>query len=207
LPSGRKVIFSDTVGFISDLPTSLIDAFRATLEEVVEADLLLHVRDISHPETEAQKQDVLAVLGELGRPFDQPIVEVWNKMDRLSEEEALQKVAEATRRTAAAEDTKAFPLCALSGDGCAALLQTIEAFCARNSQTYAIQVSLTSGKAIAWFYDHGSVLSRHDDDSVAHLEVVLDEKARAHAALLFEDALITPSNPLDTPLLPQLEPA
>lgn len=180
LASDRQVIFSDTVGFISDLPTSLIAAFRATLEEVLEADLLLHVRDISHPETEIQKQDVEHVLTELGLPLDRPLFEVWNKVDRLSAEENV-----SYKTQAATSNTPTFLISALSGEGCDTLLEAIEQFCQRTSQTYTLAIPLAEGKLFAWLYAHGTVLKREDQEETAHLQVVLSDKERARLEHLF----------------------
>ena len=111
LADGLEVILSDTVGFISDLPTELVAAFRATLEEVTAADLIVHVRDIAHPETEAQARDVEAILESLGVTGETPLLEVWNKIDELPEQEV-----EAVR-VRAAREPHAFPVSALAGEG------------------------------------------------------------------------------------------
>ena len=127
LPSKRKVILSDTVGFISDLPTQLVAAFRATLEEVLEADVLLHVRDISHPDSDAQKEDVLSVLSELGvAPEAQDMmIEVWNKIDLLAED---QRGVVAQRGPESAE----VPVSAITGEGIDQLLARIDEALSRN---------------------------------------------------------------------------
>ena len=170
LPSGRTFILSDTVGFVSSLPTGLVAAFRATLEEVLEADLILHVRDIAHPDTEAQKADVLGVLGELG--LDEPrlaaMVEVRNKIDRLDPELRIQQ----TNRAAREPNTVA--LSAVSGEGCDTLLDLIDRHMNAKRRVLDVSVSLADGATIAWLYRKGEVLSRRDDDENAHLRVGLD---------------------------------
>ena len=126
LPSARKIILSDTVGFISDLPTMLVAAFRATLEEVIEADLILHVRDIAHEETEAQARDVEKVLGDIGidtLPADSHILEVWNKIDRFDPEERENLGNIAARRP---PERPCFLVSAETGEGVEALLTAIE---------------------------------------------------------------------------------
>src|SRR5205085_2328870 len=119
LPGFDKAILSDTVGFISDLPTQLVAAFRATLEEVVSADLIVHVRDISHPDSEAQRADVELVLREIGAQEGAPRLEAWNKTDLLADEEAARLRAEAARR----DDVVL--LSALTGEGTDALLADV----------------------------------------------------------------------------------
>ena len=125
LPSARRIILSDTVGFISDLPTMLVAAFRATLEEVVEADLILHVRDIAHEETEAQASDVEKVLGDLGidtLPVDNHILEVWNKIDLLSHERRGELQHESRRNA-----RPPVLVSAATGEGMAPLLDSLDA--------------------------------------------------------------------------------
>lgn len=155
LPSKRKVILSDTVGFISDLPTQLVAAFRATLEEVLEADVLLHVRDISHPDSDAQKEDVLSVLSELGvAPEAQDtMIEVWNKIDLLPEE---QRVLVAERGTESAE----IPVSALTGEGIEPLLARIDEALSRNFVDMMLDIEASDGAGLAWAYAHGDVLAR-----------------------------------------------
>ena len=125
LASGRRIILSDTVGFISNLPTTLVAAFRATLEEVVEADLILHVRDISHPETQSQLHDVDAVLSDLGidaAAAEAPILEVWNKADRLDASARTE-----AERAMARADRPPVLISALTGEGIDAMLAAIDA--------------------------------------------------------------------------------
>ena len=169
LPSGRTIILSDTVGFVSDLPTDLVAAFRATLEEVLAADFIIHVRDISHPDTEAQKDDVLAVLHDLGvngaRPAE--IVEVANKIDRLA------APAREVVRNRAARQANAVALSAVTGEGCGELLSLIDAKLAASRRIVELAVDLADGAAIAWLYRHGEVVSRRDDEGTAHFEVGL----------------------------------
>ncbi len=169
LPSGRKAILSDTVGFISELPTHLIAAFRATLEEVREADIIIHVRDMVHPDTEAQCLDVHTVLKdlELGEAVEHEMVEALNKIDKLDPEARAALVNRAARK----ED--AVPLSAVTGEGCDALLALIDRRLAEATRPVPLDVDLADGAGIAWLYRHGEVLERHDDDESAHLLVNL----------------------------------
>ena len=175
LPSGRRVILSDTVGFISELPTQLVAAFRATLEEVEEADLILHVRDISHPDSEAQREDVLAVLSDMGLDLehDERIVEILNKVDRLPGEERDRLSWQEGRKP------ELLPVSALTGDGITRLLDFIDRRLSSNRTIIQLDVDLTDGGALAWLYRSGEVLFRHDDETMAHLRVGLDPSALA----------------------------
>jgi GTPase len=156
LPHGRKVVLSDTVGFISDLPTPLIAAFRATLEEVIEADVILHVRDISHPETDAQAGDVSAILSELGIGENrrEHIIEVWNKADQLPDDLAAMRQAQAARQ----EDCVL--VSALTGRGLEELRSLIEAKLGKDLDVYEAVLDPTDGQGQAWLYDKGEVLGR-----------------------------------------------
>jgi GTPase len=159
LPHGEKAILSDTVGFISDLPTMLVAAFRATLEDVVEADILLHVRDVSHGETEAQAGDVAVVLRELGiDPNDtRRIIEVWNKADLLSEEDR-QRLAAASNRTD--EDRRPILISALTGEGLPELHSTIQEHLATGRLTYEVDVAPEDGQGLAWLHENTEILER-----------------------------------------------
>ncbi len=170
LPSGRDIILSDTVGFISDLPTDLIAAFRATLEEVQEADLLLHVRDISHPESASQRSDVHAVLGDLGldEAVEQTMIEVLNKVDLLD------PAARSQLQHQAGREVRAVPISATTGEGCDALLQIIDRRLAASRQVVEVRLRHRDGGVIAWLYDHGEVLGRRDDAEFSYLRVSLD---------------------------------
>ena len=169
LPGGRTVILSDTVGFISDLPTQLVAAFRATLEEVLEADLLLHVRDAADPDTGAQKRDVEQVLTELGLTGDdsKAMIEVLNKADLLAPEDRAQlaKLVDGERFVMAS---------ALTGDGCDALMSAIDARLAAQRTVIELDVDYADGKTLAWLYRRGQVLDREDRETGAHLTVALD---------------------------------
>ena len=171
LPSGRSAILSDTVGFISDLPTHLVAAFRATLEEVTEADIVVHVRDAHHPESEAQRNDVLAVLGDLGlgEAAEEGLIEAMNKIDLLDpgRRAGLENHALRNSRTAA--------LSAATGEGCEALLALIDRRLQSDIRPIRLDVPLSDGKTLAWIYRHGEVLGRRDDSEAAHLSVRLSE--------------------------------
>lgn len=172
LPSGRKVILSDTVGFIADLPHDLVAAFRATLEEVDAADIILHVRDVSHPDTQAQAADVAKVLGEMDIDCaaDPRVVEVLNKIDLLPDDERDALLAACSR------DDRRIALSAVSGQGIDALDRMLDARMTANRQIYDLTVDLTDGAALAWLYAHGQVLRRDDDDEggAARLRVAVD---------------------------------
>jgi GTP-binding protein HflX len=171
LPSGKTVILSDTVGFISDLPTHLVAAFRATLEEVTEADIVVHVRDAHHPDSAAQRADVLAVLRDLGlgQLVDDGLIEVLNKIDLLGEEARESLVNQSLR------NEEAVALSAVTGEGCDALLSTVAARLDRAMQPLRIDIPLSDGKTLAWIYARGEVLGRRDDEVAAHLSVRLSE--------------------------------
>jgi GTPase len=164
LPHGAKVILSDTVGFISDLPTTLVAAFRATLEEVIAADVILHVRDVSHEDSEAQSQDVEDVLQQLGIEPGRQLIEVWNKIDRLDAagRERLINLAERTGRPAV-------PVSALTGEGIDRLLREIEARIATSRIVLDLVLDGTDGAGISWLHRNTEVLAKAvlDDGSVA----------------------------------------
>jgi GTP-binding protein HflX len=174
LPGIDKAILSDTVGFVSDLPTQLVAAFRATLEEVTAADLIIHVRDISHPDSEAQRDDVVAVLAEIGlgqgdgAAIDPtPMIEAWNKIDALAPEDADRVVAEAARR----DDV--VPISAVTGAGIERLSRIVAERLNQESRTYVIPVSAGDGSAIAWLHQHGEVIAQESGDEETVLTVRL----------------------------------
>ncbi|WP_300019027.1 GTPase HflX [uncultured Roseobacter sp.] len=148
LPDGPEVILSDTVGFISDLPTELVASFRATLEEVLAADVICHVRDISHPETEEQARDVQDILSSLGVEEERPSFEVWNKLDLLEEEAADAMRARADR------DDAVFAISALTGAGVTPLLDAITTQIQGAKRQTDLHLSYADGKKRAWLFDH-----------------------------------------------------
>jgi GTPase len=156
VPGFDKAILSDTVGFISELPTQLVAAFRATLEEVISADLILHVRDISHPDTEAQAEDVERVLKEIGAGEEggQPVLEAWNKTDLLTGEDAERVAAEAPRR----EDV--VTISALSGDGVERLIAAAAERLRKGNLVRRITLPASAGEAIAWLHANGEVVAQ-----------------------------------------------
>jgi GTP-binding protein HflX len=169
LPGFDKVILSDTVGFVSDLPTELIAAFRATLEEVRSADLLVHVRNLAHPDTEAQRDDVEDVLtslglGEEGAP---PRIEAWNKLDLLSAEDRSALIEEAKRR----EDV--VPISALTGEGLNELRDRMAACLRSGEQVHQIQLQAADGSRIAWLHSRGEVLDEQYRQDHVHISVRL----------------------------------
>lgn len=170
LPSGRRIVLSDTVGFISGLPTQLVAAFRATLEEVVEADVILHVRDISHPETAAQKRDVEDVLSDLGvfEEGERCVIEVDNKIDMLDGEAA------ATLERQVARQPHTIALSALTGAGIDALLGLMDREIAAMRAVVAVAVPHADGAALAWLHEHGQVLERVDGAESVDVVVALE---------------------------------
>ena len=179
LPGFDKVILSDTVGFVSDLPTELIAAFRATLEEVREADLLVHVRNMAHPDREAQGEDVEDVLTSLGLSEEgsPPRIEAWNKIDLLSPEERARLSEEARRR----EDV--VPISAVTGEGFDALRERIAECLRSNEQVHEVRLPASAGDRIAWLHARGEVLEQRLDHDEMQLSVRLspDNWARFQA--------------------------
>ena len=170
LPSKKKAILSDTVGFISDLPTHLVAAFRATLEEVQEAAVILHVRDIGQVNTESEKEDVLAILRDLGidPEHDPRMIEVLNKIDSLP---AADRKAVITRTK---RQDRIAAVSALTGDGLDNLLKLIDAKLGEDRKTLFVDIDIADGKALAWLYRRGQVVDRKDDEKFAHVKVSLD---------------------------------
>jgi len=158
LPGIDKAILSDTVGFVSDLPTQLVAAFKATLEEVVSADLLIHVRDIAHPDTEAQRSDVEAVLEELGVGETTPRFEVWNKLDLVPPSRRDDLLDQADRR----DDVVA--ISALGGEGIDTLLEQVAAKLTAGHRRYQVTVEDADGAGAAWLYAHGEVLEQKAEE-------------------------------------------
>ena len=171
LPSGRTAILSDTVGFISRLPHELVNAFHATLEEVVEADLIVHVRDAAHPDQAAQKSDVLSVLRDigLGGAIEESLIEALNKIDLLPAAEKQVIVNRAAR-----SNTPVVPLSAVTGEGCGRLIQVIDERVTRGDRLIEVSLKHSDGAAVAWLYDHGEVVEREDAPDAIHLKVRLD---------------------------------
>lgn len=171
LPSGKEVILSDTVGFISDLPTDLVAAFRATLEEVTEADVIVHVRDIAHEDTAAQRDDVLAILHDLDleETLESSSIEAWNKVDLLDAEQRdeLEGICGPAVRNRV--------ICAaVTGEGCDTLLEAIDQKLAERRSHIRTRVALSDGATLAWLYRHGDIRQRRDEGEFAFLEVGLE---------------------------------
>lgn len=166
LPSGRKIIASDTVGFISDLPTQLVAAFRATLEEVLEADLVLHVRDISHPDSAGQAADVAQILASLGVRKGVPVYEVWNKLDLVapSQREAL--------ATQTGNRAGVYPVSALTGEGMDALLTAISVHFDEEKTEQRLTLPFSKGKQRAWLHGEGLVQSESQTEDGWRIDVL-----------------------------------
>jgi len=175
LPSGRPIILSDTVGFIADLPIELVAAFRATLEEVLEAEIILHVRDAAHEESAAQKADVLRVLRELGVEEDERrLIEVLNKIDLL--EPDVRAAMLARNRVASRMLTgEQIAVSAVSGDGLEALLASIDRLLGAQEHTMRLTLTLDDGAGLAWAYAHGRVLERRDTEKAVYLVIAGDD--------------------------------
>jgi GTP-binding protein HflX len=151
LPSGRRVILSDTVGFISDLPPQLVAAFRATLEEVLEADLILHVRDIPHPESEQQAADVGDILTSLGVKAETPLFEVWNKLDLVD------PAARAALSVQATRSETVFALSALTGEGLPRLMDAVSSAFEEEKSDRELRLGFEEGRRRAWLHEEGVV--------------------------------------------------
>jgi GTP-binding protein HflX len=182
MPGIEKAILSDTVGFISELPTQLVAAFRATLEEVISADLIIHVRDISHPDSEAQRLDVEKVLTEIGAMDSgdadgggeakavAPLIEAWNKIDVLGSEERERIEAEAARRE------NVVPMSALSGEGIDGLVRSAAERLREGSQLRRVSLPSSAGEAIAWLHANGEVVDQRSKDLETEFEVRISDK-------------------------------
>jgi GTP-binding protein HflX len=177
LPHGGKAMLSDTVGFISNLPTQLVAAFRATLEEVMEADVILHVRDISHEDAEAQQHDVEAVLRQLGIDPGQGarILEVWNKIDRFDAEQRENLENIVARRSS---DVPCFLVSAETGEGIDTLLAAIEDRLAATRTTLDLSVDASDGAAVSWLHRNSEVLAKKLHDGRYDMTVRVDETKR-----------------------------
>ena len=184
LPSGRKVILSDTVGFISDLPTHLVAAFRATLEEVQAADLIVHVRDVSHVDTEAQKADVEAVLRDLDidPAEDIRVIEALNKIDLL-DGDAREVVLNRTRR----QEDRVVAVSALTGDGIGNLADLFDRYMTSTREAVDITIGAGDGAALAWLHRNAEVLNRRDEDEHLHLTVSIQPEELARFEHQFPD--------------------
>ena len=183
LPGVDKAILSDTVGFISDLPTQLVAAFRATLEEVTAADVIVHVRDIANPDSSQQKTEVLAILAELGLVEGDgsvprvPIVEAWNKWDLLDPDRA----ADLREQLAGHSDEVIVPVSALTGEGCEVLLEAVSKLLTAGAKVHTFVVPVSDGQRLAWLHAHGEVVAEEavEDDArgpLRRLEVRLDPR-------------------------------
>ena len=180
----RPFILSDTVGFITDLPHELVDAFRATLEEVATADILVHVRDVAHPETEAQKEDVEGVLAQLQADAATPpvLVEAWNKIDALPEDRRAARLARAAPDGAGGEGARIVALSARTGEGVAALVEIIDRIAYGPTQTVSVRLDPGDGRTRAWIAARGRIVEEtYDDEGFVALTAEL--AADAHAQL------------------------
>ncbi len=194
LPDGRPAILSDTVGFISDLPHELVAAFRATLEEVESADIVLHVRDIASDASESQARDVETVLATLGVGAEEAaarVVEVWSKIDLLGEDDKLVLEARA-RRAREAGGPPAFLVSAETGEGTPALLAYLAARVDAGPASEML-LPLDDGRALAWLYRHGRVMGREEEEGAVRVSVKLDERAAGQFERLFPEVKRPPA--------------
>lgn len=194
LPSGQRIILSDTVGFVSDLPTQLVAAFRATLEEVNEADLILHVRDAAHEDRDAQRDDVIDVLRQLGLGEDdaRPVIEVMNKIDLLDENERFSLIASVRIAQDAAtmtiEESARVALSAVTGEELDDLRDLIDAVLTADRETFSVTIDSADGAPLAWLHAHGDVRGESAADGFLTLNVRLSEKASGQFRKLYPQA-------------------
>nr|WP_221238332.1 GTPase HflX [Roseospira visakhapatnamensis] len=190
LPSGRPVILSDTVGFVSDLPHELVAAFRATLEEVLAADVIVHVRDMASPDTDAQKADVAQVLRDLGleTAVEAGMIEALNKIDRLDE------AGRADLAVGVHRPDRQVPVSAVSGEGLDALARAIDTALSATRIDLSLDLDVADGATLAWVYRRGEVLDRVDDERGVHLRARLDppDAARLRRRLGLSDPACEP---------------
>lgn len=179
LPSGKTVILSDTVGFISNLPTELIAAFRATLEEISEADIILHVRDISHPETRQQQQDVSSVLDMMVK--DDVLSENW----RSSTIEVLNKIDLVDYTELTGKNDNIVGVSALTGQNLPSLISKIDQRLQYSMEKLTYAIDIVDGSALAWLYDHGEILERHDSEKIIQITLLLSPIDRARFEQLY----------------------
>ncbi|KQP91310.1 GTPase HflX [Methylobacterium sp. Leaf113] len=190
LPHGETVILSDTVGFISELPTSLIAAFRATLEDVIHADILLHVRDVSHGDSEAQAEDVGSVLRELGIETSAArIIEVWNKADLLDGDERTRLLNLSGQGRSDRDSDAPVLVSAVTGEGLGVLTARIEARIARQRSTFAVVLPPEDGAALHWLYENAEVLDRREEEGgTMHLAIRIAPEKEPRFLNRFEGA-------------------
>lgn len=187
LPSGRTAIISDTVGFVSNLPHELVNAFHATLEEVIEADIVVHVRDVAHPDTDAQKRDVMTVLGELkvfkndDDALKKPMIEALNKIDLFNEEDQLfvENRSQMSNQTAVA-------ISAVTGRGCHDLLKVIDDILAEGFLDAEVELNYEDGEALAWLHERAEVIDRSDDEKGMTINVRISPENAARFEQVFE---------------------
>lgn len=179
LPSGKTIILSDTVGFISDLPTELIAAFRATLEEISEADIILHVRDISHPETNEQRQDVYSVLDTMVK--DGVLEENW----RSHTIEVLNKIDLVDYATTSTHKENVIGISALTGENLSLLASRIDQRLQSLMEKLTYSIDITDGEALAWLYNHGEIIDRQDSEKMIQLTLYLSPMNRARFEQLY----------------------
>lgn len=197
LPSGQRIILSDTVGFISDLPTQLVAAFRATLEEVNEADLILHVRDAAHEDADAQRDDVIGVMRQLGISEDDaaPVIEVMNKIDLLGSEDRHAMIASArlSRDTApmTIDEPARHCVSAITGEGVDDLGGLIDAILTVDRITYSVLIDGSAGAPLAWLHAHGDVMDEADLDGRITLRVRLSDKTSGQFRKLYPETPLT----------------
>jgi GTPase len=191
LPGVEKAILSDTVGFVSDLPTQLVAAFRATLEEVISADIIVHVRDISHPESDAQRDDVVAILRDLGigaadEAEHQPhMVEIWNKIDLLDEDRRAELTALSSR-----SDT-VIMISAETGEGVDAFKMHLSNLIAKGNETRFIRLKSDDGAALAWLHNRGKVSRQSETDDFVDIEASLSRQLWGQFEKQFEYGAVT----------------
>lgn len=185
LSGGQEVILSDTVGFIADLPTHLVAAFRATLEQLEYADIILHVRDVSRPDHESQKEDVIAVLKDLGIDYegDERIMEVWNKIDAVPLDERV----DVMRKAKFAENTVS--LSALTGEGTDHLLEMVEIKLAAANKVVLFEIPAFDGKALAWLHENANVLDNREngENMVIEIEIAPEDLGRFHERFPYKE--------------------
>ncbi|MCY4236778.1 MAG: GTPase HflX [Rhodospirillaceae bacterium] len=173
LPRGREMILSDTVGFISDLPTELVAAFRATLEEVTRADVVLHVRDVARSDSKSQAESVQDILSDLlsNEDLEERVIEIWNKTDLLDRADR-----ERLNNQAVRSDARVVPVSAMTGEGIKALVAKVESLVGKDRKRLSVTIAYDQGAALNWLYERGAIVARHD--AAESIELIVEVEQR-----------------------------